>query len=94
VGSGRAAFCSAIRKADVKSRSSFAQPKPAKYEPDFCTLQVIDIAEHKSGAEILIYATASNSLPVIDIARQLHASDVSFRNWLPDRGSKKISLFD
>ncbi|MGK2227246.1 MAG: hypothetical protein ACI9GK_001061 [Devosia sp.] len=41
-----AAFCNAMEKADIKSRSGFGQPKPVKYDPDFCAGQVIDIAEH------------------------------------------------
>ena len=74
---GLAALGGAIRKADVKRRANFSQPKPANYELEFCTVQATEVESHESGAEILIYETASNSLLVMEIARRVHASDES-----------------
>jgi hypothetical protein len=36
----------------------------------------------------------ANNVPVVEIARRLHVSDVSVRRWLPDREARQPGLFD
>ena len=36
----------------------------------------------------------ANNVPVVEIARRLHVSDVSVRRWLPDRELRQPGLFD
>jgi hypothetical protein len=42
---------------------------------------------------IAAYFFATN-VPVVEIARRLHVSDVSVRRWLPNRPNRQPSLFD
>lgn len=34
------------------------------------------------------------NVPVVEIARRLHVSDVTIRRWLPDRPQSQLRLFD
>ncbi|MBJ3783396.1 hypothetical protein [Devosia sediminis] len=36
----------------------------------------------------------AKNVPIVEIARKLHVSDVSIRRWLPDRPNSQLGLFD